>query len=93
MDGAEQSQEWVTDMSRREWQPIETAPQNTMARFKQIDGTILDGVAEPYWCGSDCPCGDGTDPLLSGAPQCWRMVGDDEGTLTNWMSLPEPSNG
>jgi hypothetical protein len=56
-----------------------------MRRFLLPSGEEAVGVLEPYWCGSDCPCG------LEGYqdeefPECWWIAGTEE-IPTHWRPL------
>lgn len=57
-----------------EWQSIETVLKDgSPMRFRMPDGEEFDGVWQPFWCGSDCPCdvaNEGDEPFTD-EPQCW----------------------
>lgn len=48
---------------------MDSAPKHEAARFLMIGGGEVIGQYEPYWCGSDCPCGLGNDV----EPECWGV--------------------
>lgn len=63
-----------------------TAPHDARpARFLLRSGEEVEGVLEPYWCGSDCPCG--MDSYLDDEfPECWWLP-ELEQTPTHWRPL------
>lgn len=67
-----------------DWKPIESAPRDgtTVAKFLFRDGSEETGVYEPFWCGSDCPCGieEGDEE-----PDCWWV--NEKPYPTHWKPL------
>lgn len=68
-------------------------------RFRMPDGEEFDGVWQPFWCGSDCPCdvaGESDEPFAD-EPECWcaYRAGEKFGMYsepTHWMPLPPSPN-
>jgi hypothetical protein len=74
-----------------EWFDISTATPGVLAIYQTIDDDEVRGIAEPYWCGSDCPCGgfdeeESDDILFTEPPECW-WIKETQTDVIGWRPL------